>query len=449
VIIVLIIYLWTLSPEVTLEWSGIYATGAMYCSIGPPPGFPGWIIYSWVFTKILPFGNIAWRIAVSSSVAGALTCGVIALMVSRGGEMVLRSTRGFKRLIPPEESKLRLVCGMVAGLGFGFQGMFWNFAVIIETLSLGLLMMATVLCLLLRWGSAPRQNGYLCAAAFLFGLTLTVRISLASLAPTLPFLVLFFRPAVGRDLIVLITTVLGALLWCSKRGWLPSLIEGPAQLSGLWTTYLALAIAYALVSIVQVIKSRELFTRWRPVLRTVALLFCGLSVYLYLPLASMTNPPVNWGYARSAEGFLHVLNRGQWEHIMPVHLEEDPGRYFQQMFRYFDETIHAMGWIYVIPAIVPLFFIFRMRGRARRWMLGLLASFVALSFFMVAMLNPPPDRGSWSLLSLYLPASHLVLTVLAGYGLAFLGTIAARDKQPNPRPEVIGPAVPESSLLNA
>jgi hypothetical protein len=162
----------------------------------------------------------------------------------------------------------------------------------------------------------------------------------------------------------------------------------------------------------------------------VSILFCGLSVYFYLPLASMTNPPVNWGYARTAEGFVHVINRGQWERTIPVDLIDDPGRYFGQMWGYSIETVKVMGWVYLIPAIVPFVFLVRMRGRARRWMLGLLASFVALSWFMVAMLNPPPDKGAWELMSFYLPASHLVLTICAGYGLAFLGTFMARGKKP-------------------
>src|SRR5439155_22161528 len=107
VAIALIVYLYTISPEVTLEWSGIYATGAMYGGVGPPPGFPAWTLYAWGFTKILPFSNIAWRVAVSSAVAGALTCGVIALIVSRGSTMLFERTRGFRRLMLAEESKLR------------------------------------------------------------------------------------------------------------------------------------------------------------------------------------------------------------------------------------------------------------------------------------------------------------------------------------------------------
>src|SRR5258708_4752557 len=78
------VYFYTLAPEVTLEWSGTLSTGAMYASGPAPPGFPLWTLYAWMFTKLVPFSTIAWRIAVSSAVAGALACGMIALTVSRG-----------------------------------------------------------------------------------------------------------------------------------------------------------------------------------------------------------------------------------------------------------------------------------------------------------------------------------------------------------------------------
>ena len=56
------VYLYTLAPDVTLEDSGELAVGSMYAGVPHPPGYPMWTIYSWVFTKILPFSNTpgAW-----------------------------------------------------------------------------------------------------------------------------------------------------------------------------------------------------------------------------------------------------------------------------------------------------------------------------------------------------------------------------------------------------
>jgi hypothetical protein len=41
----------------------------------------------------------------------------------------------------------------------------------------------------------------------------------------------------------------------------------------------------------------------------------GVSVYIYMPLAAATNPPMNWGYAATKEGFVHAVTRGQYQKI--------------------------------------------------------------------------------------------------------------------------------------
>src|SRR4051812_21779886 len=76
-LLVLAGYLFTLAPDVTFDKSGIYSTGAQYAGVSHPSGFPLWTIYSWLFVKLLPFSNVAWRAAVAAAVAGALGCGII------------------------------------------------------------------------------------------------------------------------------------------------------------------------------------------------------------------------------------------------------------------------------------------------------------------------------------------------------------------------------------
>src|SRR5881394_4557171 len=73
-LIVFIGYYLTLAPDLTLEDSGELAVGSFYAGVPHPPGYPVWTIFTWVFTKIVPFSNIAWRVGVSSAFAGALSC---------------------------------------------------------------------------------------------------------------------------------------------------------------------------------------------------------------------------------------------------------------------------------------------------------------------------------------------------------------------------------------
>src|SRR5688572_16794198 len=65
-------YWLTLAPDLTLEDSGELAVASMYAGVPHPPGYPVWTIYTWFFT-LIPYGNIAWRVALSSAVAGAFS----------------------------------------------------------------------------------------------------------------------------------------------------------------------------------------------------------------------------------------------------------------------------------------------------------------------------------------------------------------------------------------
>src|SRR5678815_2771494 len=118
-VVVLIGYIYTLAPDVTLEDSGELAVGSFYAGVPHPPGYPVWTLYTWLFTVLVPFSNIAWRVALSSAVAGALSCGLIALMVSRGSSMIIESVPEFKTLDPQVRNIFCLVSGFVAGMLMG------------------------------------------------------------------------------------------------------------------------------------------------------------------------------------------------------------------------------------------------------------------------------------------------------------------------------------------
>ena len=81
--IVGVVYFASLAPELTLEDSGELVTGSFYAGIPHPPGYPVWTIYSWLWTVLVPFGNMAWRVGLAEAFAGATACGLLALTVSR------------------------------------------------------------------------------------------------------------------------------------------------------------------------------------------------------------------------------------------------------------------------------------------------------------------------------------------------------------------------------
>src|SRR5437773_5597280 len=200
-LLVFIGYLWTLSPDLTLEDSGELATASMYAGVPHPPGYPVWTIYTWLFTK-LPISNIAYRVGLSSAFAGALACGLVALMVSRGSSMMIEGIAELRNIDRRWENGLCIVSGFVAGMLIGFNGFMWSQAVIVEVYTLSVLSLTGVLVCLFRWIHAPHQRRYLYLAFFWFGICFNNHQSLLVIALGLEVAIIGVSPRMGRSLLL-------------------------------------------------------------------------------------------------------------------------------------------------------------------------------------------------------------------------------------------------------
>ena len=421
-LLVLLVYLLTLGPSVGLDNSGVWSTAAAYCGVSSPPGYPLWTLWACVFTKLLPFSNIAWRVAVSSAVAGALACGLIALMVSRGGAAILEQMPDIQRLKPKEEQWLRAICGYAAGMVFGLNGTFWPQAVIIAVWPLSILLLCLVLCLLQRWNYQPESRRYLYAAALVYGLLLTNSQIEFAFAPAIPFLVMAGNPKIGRDIFL----VAGILFLAALGGILTGHFPWLRGQGGQFFIFIVLGVVTSLLGIGLVVWTRQAFSEWKTVLICGGILLLGLSAYFYLPIASMMNPPINWGYPRTVEGFFHVLTRGQYERMLAT---GNTMRFLDQIRIYFVMAGKEFGWPYLLLCLIPFCFLHRMAASERRWILGLLPAYVCLAFLMLAVLNPSVDRQSQELNKVYFSASYIMLALWMGYGLIILGAWMARPRK--------------------
>lgn len=412
------VYLFTLAPNVTLEFSGILSTGAMYAGVPHPPGYPLWTIYSWLFIKLIPFSNIAWRVAVGSAVAAAVTCGLTAMMVSSGGKIFLPAIPDDARMTIREQRSLRIVCGCVAGLVLAFNGAVWGKAVIADIWALSLLLFVGVLCLLMRWMFQTQRRRFLYGAFFLFGLLLTNSQEIIVALPGLVCAVMLADGKLGRDVsfFALPLAVLGTIL---------------NQYSPIWTVFLTelnwpmlgTLLAVVLAGIALAIKTRRVGTEWKAALLCGLIFWLGLALYFYAPVASMTNPPVNWGYPRTAEGFFHVISRGQYSHVQPT---EDFVLFARQTWWFVLATGREFGWLYLVFAALPFGLIRRLPSAARRWLLALSALFLCTGLLQLAMLNPPADLRRLDHFRYYFAAPYVVLAVWLGLGLMMVGARMTR-----------------------
>ena len=193
-------YLLTLAPDLTLEDSGELCTASFYAGIPHPPGYPFWAIYSWLWTVIVPFGSVAWRVEVGESFAAAMACGLVGLMVSRGSSMLIEGIEELKEMNRKWEGAICIVCGIVAGLLLGFDNFMWKESVVINRISVFDVpwLMVVAVCLM-RWIYAPHQKRYLYIAMFFFGVCATIHQTMLCAAMGIEVAVAVTQPKLGRS----------------------------------------------------------------------------------------------------------------------------------------------------------------------------------------------------------------------------------------------------------
>ena len=415
------VYLWTLAPELTLEDSGELCTGSFYAGIPHPPGYPFWSLYSWVWTFILPFGNVAWRVEVGESFAAALGCGMVGIMVSRGSSMLIEGIEEIKNITSQWENLICIIAGFVAGTLLGFDGFMWKESVAINRISLfGVPWLIAVMLFLFRWSYAPQQRRYLYIAMLLYGICATIHQTLLLSAMGIEIIVALALPRLGRDMflgnsIIYIACVL-----------LKSTIPALANMTNVEAVLLhVVGIGSILACGWLAIKTEKLFTEWKSCLIMGAAWVVGVLFYFYMPISGMTVPPMQWGYPRTVEGFFHALSRGQYETAHGLDIFSDPKRFVFQLWYIIQGLADSFSWVYMFVGILPFLFIMKMHKRERAWVIGITTVYFCVSVLLGILLNVSPDRQSSDLCKVFYTASHGLFALMIGYGLTLLAAYVA------------------------
>jgi tetratricopeptide (TPR) repeat protein len=456
-------YWYTLAPDLTLEDSGELAVASMYAGIPHPPGYPTWTLYTWLFANLIPFSNIAWRVALSSAFAGALSAGLVAMMVSRGSSLLMESIESVKGMGRRLENAICLVAGFVSAGVLAFSSYIWSQATIVEVYTPSVLSMVGVMCCLFRWLYTPPQRRWLYLAFFLFGICFTNHQTLILAAIGIEVLIAVADKRMGRSLFLWNSVVylaglalrgqelvmtdtnpmiytlfnlvgIGSIVaygyfsWLTREDGMEYVRDG---LLAAGVLLLALAPAMGKAGILLGVLALAGFGKlaWSTRARGsewLVVMFCGLAwgvgaaFYLYMPIAGMTNPPMQWGYPRIVEGFIHALTRGQYEKVNPADVFSDPGRFVGQMGMLLENAGDEFSYVFLLIALVPFFFLRAMQRRERSWIIGLAAIYFCLAVLLMVILSPPPDRANRMLVRVFFTSSHIPVALMIGYGISLM-----------------------------
>lgn len=157
-----LLYLRTMPPGLTLGDAGDFAVAAHQFGVPHPTGYPLYTLLSALWIRLIPWGEVAWRMNLLSVVCAVAACGLLYAAVRK----LLATRRG----------------AFLAGGLLALTPTFWVHAIITEVYALHMLLWAALLLALLRYAEDPiGRRGV--AVALVFGLMLTHHLTSVWLLP--------------------------------------------------------------------------------------------------------------------------------------------------------------------------------------------------------------------------------------------------------------------------
>ncbi len=451
------VFLYCLSPEVTLEASGEQVTGAFNFGVSSPPGHPLWAVLGWVWRHMVPFGNPAWRICLISVFTGALMVGALTLLMTSSIQMLLQSVNWADGLDEKMRPWVALTVGPAVALLFGFNRSVWSWACVPEMRIFMVFMCFLTVCTFFAWMMRPGRHGYLYATILIYGLGMAdhqtiVVMGLPFLAGALVVGLERIRELKSMDgtgsvmaamepfweilAVALFSAAAGFALWV----WLET---GPAA-GGFIRPAVGCGVVGAALFVG--LGRRGWLSRKRVLIGTACFL-AGCSFLFYLPVAASTNPPMNWGYCATKEGFLHHVTRGQYEQIdVASPLSKD---FFIQIFLFVKSLLLQfsprlnMEFDYLLGVPIVLFGLLtvwvmvrswsKLRPRGRAWLMFVWVAFLTTSLGLITIINPGLDKQNQEINTKFFAPAHGFYLMLIGYGAALaIAWVLVRWKNASP-----------------
>lgn len=426
-LVALAVYVWTAAPNVTLLDSGEFLVAAQHFGVPHPTGYPLWTLLAWIF-QLLPLGNAAWETNIFSGVCGALAVGLAAGTLTNLLRWFLEGRlEGRLRVLPG-------VTGAAFGLMFAFSQSMWSQAVIAEVYTLHALLIGLYLCLLYGWVRHPGRDRLMLWAFFVLALSFSNHHLTLALSP-LPFLLI----------LLLRRRALPDWIFAGALAVLPVYLGFAILSEDLAVLRTALRLFYCVVLgggvFVWIRRGR---VRWRLVAFLPIAVAGGLLPYAYMPLASSTNPPMNWAYAREQKGFFYSINRSQYSGSLADQTLRALGPFMGTGRPTGPATVEADGrpsrletaqawvgffWVQLSRAFTPfaligyfasIFFILRHPLPQRTWIYLLHFAFVLAAFAQPVLDGAGIDVAGWWLQMPYHTYTNFIFALLAGLGTGLL-----------------------------
>jgi tetratricopeptide (TPR) repeat protein len=427
-LIALITYWSTVMPNIGLNDDGEMATAALHFGVMHPSGYPLWTILAGLFSHLIPFGNGSWKINLFSGLCTAIGAGIFSLIS-------LNSTRwlGVARLPAT-------VLAISATLTFTWVTPIWSHAVVGKGLyALHVCLMMSFLLLTYVWIRRPHWKNAFVWMVFLFCLGMSNHHMTLAMA-FLPLLVILLLHAELFWEYALYSMLIASLLYLGFAYLSTDQYHAPAMKAA---TRLLFTVGAFLALFVLI---RKKLPEWRRGLLLFVAVFFGLLPYAYMPLASSSNPPMNWSYCSTPEGFFYAINRSQYWGTLADQLQGTIGKlvgvppaekqkgpkapdeestlqsftgFCKVFWRVLNENITPIPLIF---ALLGFILFWRIPREQRIWFYLLVIGFCLSAFLQPLSWNNGYDNAGWEMQYQYQSLCYAFFIMLSGFGAAILFT---------------------------
>jgi tetratricopeptide (TPR) repeat protein len=452
------VFYYCMAPGVTLGDSGELATAAFTLGVPHPPGYPLWTLLGFLWSHlIVPWGDPAWRINLMSVFSGGLLVGILVLANIRCIHVLIASLTWGKSVPERKQHQIAMGVGLGSALFFAFNRGVWHWACVSEMHILDILVLVLVVYAFTAWIQQQDRFGYLNVVACLLGASFpmshTSKPILFAILTTIAWIGIehMLRKRQAPPNPSWINRIRASLMGLSIA-WevgAATLISHSAITIGFWFLtnptaniwnyrlwdYPGWAVAGGLIALGLVICG-WISGWWRP-WRSIACagsFLAGSALFLYLPLAASTNPPMNWGFAATKTGFAHMLQRGSYERMTPAFFNSPDfatslDRVWQSFTHQYSLPLCMLGLLSLL-AMILIGKRTDSKGRITILFLGLALLSTVLDFAMdirgarISSLSLTTITDSRS------APSHLFASMLIGTGVAIVLSLVATSRKP-------------------
>lgn len=196
-----------------------------------------------------------------------------------------------------------------------------------------------------------------------------------------------------------------------------------AFLTGLsLTNNLTIVLLFPGIALTVLLANKKILLKIKLIIKSVGLLFLGLSPYVYIPISALNNPSYSWGKAVNLKNFISVVFRKEYGWGVTTEGLNDHLRNIEQLKNYARYIISYTSILLPVAAFLGIIYLFR-KKRFQLLMLIVFSYLFVGPFYWFYSRFPLSSLTIISTYEKFYLASIVIMVALVPLGILFLQSL--------------------------